>query len=117
MADHHEELMLCLTQQEWAQWQHNPVTAAFFVFLEDQETNFMDNIAERFVAGMLYEKGGSDGVDSQDHNASVLRGRVIALRETRRITLADLQAFYRDKRGEPQPEDEDDRANARDGPG
>lgn len=113
MADHHEDLFLAMKPLEWAQWMHHPITEAFFVFLADQEGNFLEAITNRFVAGMLYENGGAVDGDSQERNASVLRGRVIALRETQRITLADLQAFYRGKRGLPQDESEDDRADAR----
>jgi hypothetical protein len=99
----HEELLLETSQIGWAQWRHNPLTAAFFAFLGDQEENFVQAIMARFLAGQLYRE---EAGESQEQNATVLRGRVISLRETQGITLEAIQAFYRDKLGLPQEDDD-----------
>lgn len=90
-------LILDLGEEEFQQWRHHPVTAAFLHFLEDQADNF------RTAAADLWEVGRLDPNNPNGElNANVLRGRTLALRELSTLTLEEMRGFYQ----QSEPEDE-----------
>lgn len=110
MAKHDEDLWLALGEeiepatelkpavlrgsQEFAMWMHNPITAAFFAYLGDDEVYLKDLIVELVIYGQVRKD--AQGINE---SADVQRGRLLALRDLQRITLADIAEFYRQKRG------------------
>jgi hypothetical protein len=96
--------VLCeIKEQEWMLWQHNPITAAYLQFMDDQ-------IAAWRELGMDLLEGGAFrlGDPSADRNPDVVRGQLLAARGLRGITLGQIQAFYADQ--EPADEAEDTEA-------
>src|ERR1700683_5010868 len=78
----HESLLLGLTEQDFMMWRHNPLTAAYLLYLGDQVEAF------RTAAGDLVEAGKLDGLE-------VIRGRLATLRELQNLSLDDIRGFYR----------------------
>jgi hypothetical protein len=105
MMREHEEVILGLQPVEWAQWMHHPITKGFFAYLGDFEGDLVAEITDRFMAGTLYDEPRGEGADLEGRNAHVLRGRVLTLQETRRITLEAILAYYRGKLGLGEDED------------
>lgn len=85
MLDKQPNLFLQVTEIEYAQWRHSPLTAAFLLFVSDQGDNFRRAAMELWEAGRL-------GQDSD-----VLRGRVMTLEEIRNLPLEAIQDFYRNE--------------------
>jgi hypothetical protein len=79
----HERLLLDLSAQDWVQWQHHPITAAYLRFLQDQAEAFRTAAADLLEAGTLAAQ------------ADMLRGRILNLRELQTLELGDIQRFYR----------------------
>lgn len=78
-------LLSTISEQEYQQWRHSPITAAYLKFLKAQEDNF------RQAAMDLWENGRL-GQDSD-----VLRGRVLTLAELAELSLETIQTFYQDE--------------------
>lgn len=78
----HESLLLSLTELDFQQWRHHPITAAYLLYLGDQVEAF------RTAAADLLEAGNLDAPD-------VLRGRLLTLRELQNLSLDDIRGFYR----------------------
>lgn len=90
--DHFERpttVLLEISDQEWKQWQHGPISKAFFQFLEDQLTVFREAAADLLEQGYF-----TDHDPNPDRNPEVVRGRLLTLRELARIELQPIQAFY-----------------------
>lgn len=98
-----DNVLLEIGAQEWAMWQHTPITAAFLQFLDDQITVWREIAADLVEAGAYR-------LDSphEDTNPDVVRGKLLALRQLRGITLENIQAFYGK---EPPAETEEDQAH------
>ena len=79
----HETLFLEMSNQEFHQWRHHPVTSAYLSYLNDQVEAF------RTAAADLLEQG---RLNSQ---ADELRGRLLTLRELHSLSLTDICGFYR----------------------
>lgn len=84
-----ENPLLEISDQEWSLWQHNPLTKAFFGFLGDQHTAWRELAADCLESGIF-----RDGDPHEDRNIDVLRGKLIAFRDLRGITLTAIQGFY-----------------------
>jgi hypothetical protein len=79
----HESLLLELSQDGYNLWRHNPITAAYLLFLKDQVEAFRTAAIDLLEAGTL----GSQ--------SDMLRGRIITLRELQNLSLDDIRNFYR----------------------
>jgi hypothetical protein len=81
---------LDMGEREFAMWMHNPITAAFFRYLDDQVAVLRDRAAD------LVEGGVFMGADKRYEDASieVVRGKLRALRGLQGIALGDIQGFY-----------------------
>ena len=79
----HETLLLELGEQEYAQWRHNPITAAYLKYLGDQADAFRTAAADLLEAGHL------------DKQSDVIRGRILTLRELQNLSLDAIKNFYR----------------------
>ena len=91
-------LFLEIGDQEFRLWQHNPITAAFFAYLEHRIASSRD------VAADLVEVGGFvAGARPELQNIDVVRGQIVCLRALHGITLSDIQGFY----GQEQPDSQD----------
>ncbi len=83
-------LVLEMSETEFNQWRHHPVTAEYLRFLADQADNFRAAAADLWELGRL-----SDSNPDPNVNSSVLRGRMMTLRELHGLKLSDMQDFYR----------------------
>ena len=99
-ADARRRLMLGLSETEFAQWTHSPITRAFLQYLDDQVENWLEQAMAVFLAGNFVP-----GAARQDQNPEVVRGRILAVQELRRINIADIQGFYE---AQQTPEDSQD---------
>lgn len=88
-VDAPKSVLLEIGQQEWMQWQHTPLTAAFLQFIDDQIALWRETSADLLEAG-AYRLGDSH----EDRNPDVVRGKLLALRQLRGITLEAIQGFY-----------------------
>jgi hypothetical protein len=79
----HETLFLEMSNQEYMQWRHHPVTAAYLLFLNDQTEAFRTAAADLLEAGTL------------NPQTSDLRGRILTLKELHTLALGDICNFYR----------------------
>jgi|HubBroStandDraft_3_1064219.scaffolds.fasta_scaffold15967_6 hypothetical protein len=82
MRPAHESLLLQLTEQEYNLWRHHPITAAYLRYLGDQAEAF------RTAAADLLEAGNLD-------DPSLIRGRILTLRELQSLSLDDIRNSYR----------------------
>jgi hypothetical protein len=78
----HERLLLELTEEAYHIWRHNPVTAAYLLYLGDQIEAFRTASADLLEAGNL-------------ERPDVIRGRLMTLRELQNLSLDDIRNFYR----------------------
>ena len=79
----HEQLIIALSEQEYNLWRHNPITAAYLLYLGDQADAFRTAAADLLEAGNLMPQ------------ADTIRGRILTLRELQTLSLGDIQNFYR----------------------
>lgn len=79
----HERLLLELSEQEFQQWRHNPITAAYLRYLGDLTETFRTSAADLLEAGTLAPQ------------SDVIRGRLLTLRELHLLSLEDIHNFYR----------------------
>ena len=79
----HETLFLEMTAQEFNQWRHHPVTAAYLQYLDDLVKSFRGSAADLLEAGRL------------NPQAEELKGRLLTLRELHSLSLTDICGFYR----------------------
>jgi hypothetical protein len=86
----HEDLLLGLSEQEFAMWRHNPITSAYLLYLADQIEAFRTAAADLLEAGRLAPQ------------ADVLQGRLATLRELQTLSLSVIQNFYRQEDTEEQ---------------
>ncbi len=84
-----KSLFLELGEQEYRLWTHNPITAAYLQFMDDQIALWRDLVADVVEAG-TFEKDAAH----EDRNLDVVRGKIIAMRQLRGITLETIQGFY-----------------------
>lgn len=97
-------ILLEIGPQEYAQWQHNPISAAFLQFMDDQILVWREVAADIVEVG-AYEQGASH----EDRNLDVVRGKIIAMRQLRGISLEDIQGFYgKEPVVEAEPESNDE---------
>lgn len=91
------EMWRDMTPQHFAAWAHNPVSAAFFQFLEDRYNRARETVADIVENGPV-----GVGVENALRDLGVLRGELMALKELRGIALPDIQGWY----GESGPDDQ-----------
>lgn len=72
-----------LTQGDWAQWRHHPVTAVFLRFLVDRREALAREMVQRWLAGRLVLSDEKEG-----------RGRALELEELAMMPLAGVRTFY-----------------------
>lgn len=84
----HESLLLGLSEQEYHLWRHNPLTAAYLLYLGDLADRFRASAADLLEAGTLASQ------------ADVIRGRLLNLRELQNLPLDAIQNFYRQEDNE-----------------
>lgn len=96
--------MLELSEQEFRMWQHSTITAAFLQFMDDQIAAFREIGMDLLEAGAFRQND-----PHEDRNPDVVRGKLLALKELRQISLDRIQGFYldqqraEDSQEEPQP--------------
>ncbi len=91
-----------MREQEFRLWQHEPITRAFLQYLDDQVANW------RELAADIVEIGGFTAGDRlEGRNPDVVRGKIVALKELRRLTLAEIQDFYREATRDSQDDQAD----------
>ena len=83
MRPPHEQLFLELSEQEYHQFRHHPLMAAYLKYLGDQIEAFRTAACDLLEAGRLSEQ------------ADVIRGRLLTLRELQNLSLDDIRNFYR----------------------
>lgn len=76
--------VLELTEAEFQQWRHSPISQAFLLFLAHRSESLTRTAAEHYLAGNL------GAVEQRDP----LRGRIMELRDLCIVKLADIQRFY-----------------------
>lgn len=93
------ETMLSIGEQEFRLWTHNPITAGFFQFMDDQIRVWRELAADLVEAGAF-----TPGARPESNNPDVVRGRILAVRELRDITVQTIHEAY----GKEPPEDQAD---------
>jgi hypothetical protein len=83
MRPAHESLLLDLSEQEYQQFRHHPIMAAYLLYLGDQAEAFRTAAADLLEAGNLALQ------------ADTIRGRILTLRELQTLSLGGIQNFYR----------------------
>lgn len=78
-----------MTEEGFRLWTHNPVTKAFFAFLDDQYQNWRELAADLVETGAL-----RPGERAEDANIDVVRGKLSTLNQLRGISLSHIQSFY-----------------------
>lgn len=86
---HHARLWLEMNEIEYRQWQHNPITAAYLQFLDDQIADWRETAADLLEAGAFRM-----GDAHEDRNPDVVRGKLLAIKMLRGITLSEIQGAY-----------------------
>lgn len=81
--------LLEIGSQEFAQWMHSPITKGVFQFVDDTIALWRENAADLLEAGAFRLND-----PHEDRNPDVVRGKLIALRTLRGITLEEIQGFY-----------------------
>lgn len=89
----HEEVLMDLGEQEWQQWRHSPITAAFLGFLRDRLELCRQNASD-----LVYLGAYDIAAQQPDRNPNVMRGQMLTLDELQQITIEAIQGFYREKR-------------------
>ncbi len=84
----HEQLLLELAEQDYQQWRHHPITAAYLLYLGDLRAAFRVSAADLLEAGRLAPQ------------ADELRGRLLNLHEVQELSLDAIQNFYRQEDNE-----------------
>ncbi len=108
MKDEPKNLFLELGEQEYRLWTHNPITAAYLQFIDDQITNWRGLAADCVESGFFRLAS-----PHEDANPDVVRGKMLALRMLRGISLEHIQAFY----GQEPPEEVSQENQAHEPPG
>lgn len=80
---------LDMTEQAFKLWQHEPITAAFFQYLDDQVVAFREVAADLVEAGAF-----TAHAKPELQNPDVVRGQIVALKQLRQITAQTIQGFY-----------------------
>lgn len=88
IAPPHERLFREMTPEAYQTWRHNPITAAYLLFLRDLKEAFQQAAVDRWVGGNLH-------LEDDDPNAATLRGQIIALTDLCELQLGDIHSFYR----------------------
>lgn len=89
----HREIFAEMSELEWQQWRHHPITAAFLAFLRDQQ------MAWRELAADLVELGAFDPNNPhEDRNPHVVRGKLRLVAMLQQLSVKDIQEFYRGER-------------------
>lgn len=83
MKPAHESLLLELSEQEFMQFRHHPLMAAYLLYLGDQVEAFRTAAMDLLEAGTLAPQ------------SDVIRGRLMTLRELQNLSLDDIKNFYR----------------------
>lgn len=89
--------------QEFLLWMHNPITKGFFQFVDDSLALWRANAVDLLESGAFRLND-----PHEDRNPDVVRGKLIAFRELRGITLERIQGFYGQ---EPAVEAEEEQAD------
>lgn len=97
----HEQLLMGLTEQDYNQWRHHPLTAAYLLYLADLRTSFRTSAADLLEAGRLAPQ------------ADELRGRLLNLMELQELSLDAIQNFYRHEETEENDGSKADQGTAR----
>src|ERR1700744_5597470 len=100
-ASDHRTTIAEMTPNAWGIWRNHPVTIAFFAFMDDQYQNWRDAAVD-----ILENVGWDPTAQHEDKNPLTLRGKLRAISGLQRLTLADMQAFYREAGGEGAQSDE-----------
>ena len=94
------ERLRTMGDQEWALWLHDPVTASYLQYMDDQIAFYREAVADLLEQGLF-----AQGHQHQDRNPDVIRGQIVMLRQLRGITAHDMRSFYgQELPEEPQPE-------------
>jgi hypothetical protein len=89
LAESRREMWREMTPQAFAAWRHNPVSRAFYQYLEDQVAAFREMAADLVESGAF-----APGARVEAQNPDVVRGHILALRGLCRITVPELRDFY-----------------------
>lgn len=72
-----------MTEQEFQQWRHNPITRNFLLFLAHRSQAFRATAADYYVASKVLEA-----------DIGGLRGRIMELEELCTLKVSDIHRFY-----------------------
>lgn len=88
------EILAEMGQPEFDMWRHQPAGRVFFAFLADQLANWRENSADMVMHGLFSEREARPA-----RNPHYVGGQMRAFDDLLRITLADIQGFYREASG------------------
>lgn len=85
------ELVAELTPEEFARWRHEPAGRAFDAYLRAQLELWRENAADLVLIGAF-----RSDAPNPERNSLYVGGKMRALDDLLRITLSDIQGFYRE---------------------
>lgn len=89
MAQSKRERIVATSDQAYMLWRHDPITAGYLQFLDDQIDNLRNAVADMLEAGIF--KAGDPHVD---RNPDSMRGQIIMLRQLHALELRQIKEFY-----------------------
>jgi hypothetical protein len=90
IAKSKRERMLAISDTEYQQWRHQPVTAGYLQYLDDVLAFMREAAADLLESGLFIA-----GDQHQDKNPDCLRGQMIMLRQLHGLRLDQIREFYR----------------------
>lgn len=89
VAQHKRDTISSASEQAYQQWRHNPITAGYLQYLDDQIASMREAVADLLEAGMF--KIGDQHVD---RNPESMRGQIFMLRQLHKLELRQIKEFY-----------------------
>lgn len=97
IAQAKRDRIVATSEQAYQLWRHDPITAGYLQYLEDQ-IEFMRQAAADLLESGLFKVGDQH----QDRNPDSLRGQIVMLRQLHTLDLRQIKDFY----GASEPEEQ-----------
>lgn len=89
IAQAKRDRIVATSEQAYQLWRHDPITAGYLQYLEDQ-IEFMRQAAADLLESGLFKVGDQH----QDRNPDSLRGQIVMLRQLHALELRQIKDFY-----------------------
>ena len=89
IAQHKRDTIAAASEQAYQQWRHNPITAGYLQYLNDQIESMREAIADMLESGLF-----NAGDQHIDRNPDCMRGQIFMLRQLHALELRQIKEFY-----------------------